>query len=78
MEYSILFRGGRSDKEVKPREDAISKGFVAYPQALLIELTPEQIRQQQEIYQKVYAEARAAAAGWRPFLRKELPFAARN
>jgi hypothetical protein len=78
MKFSILFPLGKHSEEVKPREEALPKGFVAYPQALLNGLTPEQADQQRAIYQQVYAAARAAAAGWQSLPQKEWPRAARN
>jgi hypothetical protein len=47
--------------------EPIGRGFVAYPPALLGGLSPEHIAWQQQIYQRAYAEARAAV-GYRKFI----------
>jgi hypothetical protein len=55
---------------------AFPKGFTAYPVALMAGLTPEQVAWQQALYQRAYAEARAAA-GFR-VLRPTFGRVARN
>lgn len=62
-------------KQTEPR--GLPKGFVAYPTALLQELTPEQISWQQQIFQKAYAEAQAAL-GFQKLVIGTLPHEARN